>query len=109
MGEMLSGYKDIILTYIVFIIFSCLINVGLIIGNANEFHNIAIERIQSSYFSESVINECKEDATKNGFILSVEDMTIYEERKDMKVSLTYSIKIPIVDVETTKTKVGYAR
>ena len=79
------------------------------INNAGEFHSQVIHLIETSYYSEDVIKSCIDKANEYGYSLLVEDETIYDERKDVKVVLTYKINIPLFNVSKTDSYIGYAR
>lgn len=82
---------------------------GIQINNAGSFHSQVIHRLESSYYSSEVIKECEESAKEYGYSLKIEEETIYDDRKDIKVSLTYKIHIPLLRINHSETLVGYAR
>lgn len=88
---------------------SMIIVCGMKIENAGRFHALVIDRIESSYYSDKIIQECYQKAESYGYKLQIEDQTVYDDRKDVKVSLTYSIQIPIFNVSSKETLIGYAR
>ncbi len=79
------------------------------IQNAGSFHSQVIHRIESSYYSQEVIEQCADKANEYGYSLSIEEESVYEERKDIKVTLTYKIKVPLLGIDTLNSYVGYAR
>lgn len=88
---------------------SMIIISGMKIENAGRFHSMVIDRIEASYYNEDVIDECYRKASNYGYQLKIEDQTVYDDRKDVKVSLTYKIQIPIFNVSSMETLIGYAR
>lgn len=100
-----SFFIWIITLYTISMILIC----SMQINNAGEFHSQVIHLIESSYYSEDVIKSCIDKANEYGYSLSVEDETIYDERKDVKVVLTYKINIPLLNVSKTDSYIGYAR
>ena len=100
-----SFFIWIITIYTISMILIC----SMQINNAGEFFSQVIHRIETSYYSEDVIRVCEQKAIENGYSLLVEDETIYDDRKDLKVTLTYKIKIPLFHISKTESYIGYAR
>lgn len=88
---------------------SVIVICGMKIENAGRFHALVIDRVESSYYNKEVIDEAYQKAKEYGYHLEIEDQTVYDDRKDVKVSLTYQIRLPIFNVITQETLVGYAR
>lgn len=109
MKSIFSHITSILIWVITIFTISMILVSGMKITNAGQFHAQVIDRIETSYYSHSVIQECIEKADEYGYELTVEDKTIYEDRKDVKVSLTYSISIPLFNLSSSETLVGYAR
>ena len=63
------------------------------INAARDFHSAVIDRIQSSYYSQTVIDSCVEKANDN----------------DVLVNLQYDIVVPLVNIHFTEEILGYAR
>ena len=97
-------------------IISLLLNLNMITTNleiteARNFHANAVEEIQASQFNQDVINSKIAEAHADGrdWVLEVKDVTVYEDRKDVKVTLKYKIaEFPFRESEY-RTIVGYAR
>ena len=85
------------------------VNVNLEIEAARQFHSAAIERIQASYYSGYVINECKANAKQAGYELMVNNTAVYEDIKEYYVALNYNIKIPLLDTAIDGIIEGYAK
>lgn len=79
------------------------------ITGAKNFHSNCIDRIQASYGSEDEINKCIEDASNNGYVLKVNDQTVYSNRKMISVTLEYTAKMLLFNIEKTGVYQGYAR
>ena len=79
------------------------------INAARDFHSAVIDRIQSSYYSQTVIDSCVEKANDNGYVLDIRDVTVYQDRKDVLVNLQYDIVIPLINIHFTEEIPGYAR
>ena len=79
------------------------------INAARDFHSAVIDRIQSSYYSQTVIDSCVEKANDNGYVLDIRDVTVYQDRKDVLVNLQYDIVVPLVNIHFTEEILGYAR
>ena len=91
------------------LILSVMIAANIQIGNAREFHTNSIDRIQASFYSQSVINDLQNKASENGYTLSVTELSVYEDLKDYKVTLTYDVKVPLLGIVKSGTLEGYAR
>lgn len=76
---------------------------------ARQFHSNCISRIQSSFYSEEVIEQCELEAAERGYRLEVQNVTIYDDRRDVKVSLTYEVPKWMSSETEEATLVGYAR
>lgn len=79
------------------------------ITGAKNFHSNCIDRIQAAYGSEDVINKCIEDASNNGYVLKVNDQTVYSNRKIISVTLEYTAKMLLFNIEKNGVYQGYAR
>ena len=102
----------IILLTMIAVVGSCMISANLEITQAREFHANAIERIQASHFDDSVINELIESAPNQQpeWILEVKTVSVYDDRKDMKVVLKYKITpLPLIEDRDYRTITGIAR
>ena len=90
-----------------------MITANLEITDARDFHANAIERIQASNFNPDVIQKVKNEAVTTvhpEWRLEVENVSVYADRKDMKVTLHYQISpLPMIQDEQERTIVGYAR
>lgn len=88
---------------------SCLITFQLQITAARNFHANCISRIQSSYYNTNVINECKSEASDRGYTLTVQDVSIYKDRKDVLVKLDYKASMLLFDLEKETSIEGFAK
>lgn len=79
------------------------------ITNAQSLSSQFVDRIESSYYDENVINECKQKATENDMILEVRDVTIYDDRKDVEVKLKYNARNFLFGTSVSGEIIGYAR
>lgn len=79
------------------------------VTGAKNFHSNCIDKIQASYGDETVINKCVHEAQENGYTLKVEDQTVYENRKIISVSLEYTAKMLLFNIEKNGVYHGYAR
>lgn len=108
-------FEDMILIIILTmmaIVNSCMITANLEITQARDYHANAVERIQASNFDSAVIAEAIASAPmqQSEWILEVKDVSIYDDRKDMKVTLKYKITpLPFVEDREYRTITGYAR
>ena len=94
----------IILLTMIAVVGSCMISANLEITQAREF--------QASHFDESVINELIAAAPNQQpeWILEVKTVSVYDDRKDMKVVLKYKITpLPLIEDRDYRTITGFAR
>jgi hypothetical protein len=104
---------------IITITLGCLILSSIMHGNnqiseARDFYNVVVNRIEDSNGNRNVIKDCIQEAEKHGYVLSVTDVTMYEDNPSKLVSMKYGITIPIYEIfggEYEKKAViqGYAR
>lgn len=104
---------------IITITLGCLVFASMIHGNnqigaARDFFQVAVNRIEDSDGNAQVISQCVSEAKKNGYLLSVKDVTVYEENPSKVVFLEYEVEFPIYRLfgENYKKKAviqGYAR
>lgn len=94
------------------------ISANLEITAAREFHSNAVERIQASNFNQNVINDIQEEALKREWKIETQNVSVYDDRPDLKVTLKYNIiKLPTFgsdasnedDSDYKYTIIGYAR
>lgn len=101
-------YVSILLLSIASLLSITLISSNLEIHNARELHSAYIIEIENSNLSDSVIEECKEDAKEKDCTLTV-SKNVSGDSGLAKVSLTYSYSVPLLGVESEHTIDGYAR
>lgn len=82
------------------------------INKANAYHQTAVEEMQSSNFSSSVIDKYRTNT--DPFVTRVIDKTVTSNSLErtgrvFEVVTTYEIKLPIVNYSKTKTIHGFAR
>ena len=77
-------------------------------SSARDFHGAVVSQLEDSYFAEDVIRECKENAEKNGYKLTI-DIFGEEDRRDARVILDMTYVFPILQVKKQYTIEGYAR
>ena len=85
----------------------------LLTGNTECLVNTILQSLINLAASLAVIDECVEEARNKGYVLTVNDVTVYEERPSKLLLLNYEIKIPIYNIlgrEDSKEAVieGYA-
>lgn len=85
------------------------INVNLEIQAAREFHSSVVERIQASYYSNYVIEECKTNASKAGYQLIINNTAVYQDIREYYVALEYHVKVPLLQTSMNGKIEGYAR
>ena len=88
---------------------SCLITFQMQVSGARNFHANCIARIQASYYNPDVIDECKDKAEERGYELTVTDVSIYEDRKDVLVKLDYTASMLFLGIEQDASIEGFAK
>lgn len=109
MKDVFSFITTTLFLTLIVIVCAGFISMELQVGVARSFHGSCVDRIQSSLYADEVIQECKDEADELGFCLEVEDVTIYGDRKDVKVTLKYDIPGWILVEKKSGTITGYAR
>lgn len=74
---------------------------------AKEYHRRALQRIEDSYFEQSVIKSCINEAKNKGYYLSVQSYG--ENQKDARVTLQYDFVFPLIQEKKHYIIDGYAR
>lgn len=95
-------------------IFSSIIHGNNQISSARDFFQVVVNRIEDSDGNNHVISDCVSEAEKNGYRLSVKDVTMNPENSSKLVLLEYEVEFPIYQLfgeEYRKKAViqGYAR
>ena len=108
-----------IFAMIITITLGCLIFASIIHGNnqisaARDFFQVAVNRIEDSDGNQQIISECIEEAKKDGYQLSIKDVTLYQDNPSYFVLLEYEVEFPIYQLfgEQYRKKAvvqGYAR
>lgn len=76
-------------------------------SSAKQMYNEIVMLLENYAFQQQVIEECIENAKKNGYQLFVQ---LYgEKKKDAKVTLKFSYTYPIVQRKVNYVIEGYAR
>lgn len=109
--------KSIIPTYLAIVGFcfmmllgSSLIALQLQISGARTFHASCVNRLQSSYYAESVRDACEQEAEARGYTLEIESVAVYKGRESKLITLQYPVAIPFVTSRTvTGTVAGYGK
>lgn len=109
--------KSIIPTYLTMVGFclmmllgSSLIALQLQISGARTFHASCVNRLQSSYYAQSVEDACEEEAEARGYNLKIESVAVYKGRESKLITLTYPVAIPFILNHRVKgTITGYGK
>lgn len=109
MKETFSFITSTLTLVFIILVASAFITMELTISNARAFHANVIDRVQSSLYSESVMQECREEAVQLGYKLTFENVTIYDERRDVKVTLEYTVPGWLITESQTGVLSAYAR
>ena len=113
MSSIFKSYVSIILIIVAVLVFVGIITVTLDVQKARDFHGAVVNEIENSNHSSSVIEACKETAEKNGYELVVSSYVNNSDglqySKITKVVLKYSYSISILDINSEKEIIGYAR
>ena len=96
------------------VVITSLISTSNQAATARDFYNVIVNRIEDSNCNNLVIEECLVEATSHGYEMSVEDVTIYEDKPSKLVIMKYKVGLPVFkifgyDYEKQAVIEGYAR
>ncbi len=77
-------------------------------STARQFHGSVVHQLENSYFSPAVIEECKTQAARNGYRLTIETFGT-ENHRDARVILDMDFIYPVIQTVGRYTIEGYAR
>lgn len=109
MKNMITAYILMILLSILIIISGSYIAIHLQTVNAREYNSAAIDRIQASNFSPNIITEITTNSITDGYPTTLTDVTLYQDKRDVLVSTTYTITFPFLGISQKGVVEGYAR
>ena len=111
MGTIIKFFSGLLVILIGFFMFvAAIITVSFRI-DADEFKSDVIAEIEDSNFNAAVINDCKQQASDNGYTLDVTNCT-YDEDNNIQLAeviLTYNLDVPFFGISNTKEVRGIAR
>lgn len=111
MGTIIKAFSGILVMLLGFFIYlSAIITVSFRI-DADEFKSDVIAEIEDSNFNAAVINNCKQQASDNGYTLNVTNVT-YDEDSNIQLAeviLKYNLDVPFFGISSTKEVRGIAR
>lgn len=111
MGTIIKFFSGLLVILLGFFIFlSAIITVSFRI-DADEFKSDVIAEIEDSNFNAAVINNCKQQASDNGYTLNVTNVT-YDEDSNIQLAeviLKYNLDVPFFGISSTKEVRGIAR
>lgn len=81
---------------------------GLMVTTAKTHHNNIISKIKDSDFSETVINECVQNAEEKGFAVTITKEVNVSDVEYCKVILYYDLSLPLFGKVHTGEFIGYA-
>ena len=104
----LEFFVGIILLTLTALLGANLISASIVTMNARDAQSAYVTEIENSDLAESVIDDCRKNAESSGYKL---DVTINQigDSEIATVSLTYVYTIPLINVNTEHTIIGYAR
>jgi hypothetical protein len=73
----------------------------------NQFDEI-VDKIENSHFDSNMITELIRESKERGYEVVIAKDQIYEDREQYQVSLTYAIKIPVLEFSKERVISGYA-
>ena len=109
MKTTITGYIVMILIALTTILSGGYIAMQLQIVAARNYNNAIIDRIQASNFSPNIIAEIVSTAAEDGYPTTVTDFTLYEDKRDVLVSTSYTIRFTLFGIEKEGIIEGYAR
>lgn len=84
--------------------------VNLNVTKAQNYHSQVIANVEASDFSPTVIRNMEADAAANGYDnLDIEVIDNVEGNAYAKVTLDYTYRIPVLNMDMEYDMVGYAR
>lgn len=112
-----SNVLSILFSVLFMALMVCVLNVYTYINKANDYHETTIAEIEASNFSQAVIDSYVNNENSSGFKTEITDKTAQFNKDEnlertgriCEVKTTYTIKIPIIQYEVTKTIQGFAR
>ena len=118
----IETFISILIIAVGVLVFAQLVNEHAQINEARNYHTEIVERLESSHFSKSVIQDIKNEIAelnkeggKNYSIYITESsptgdsVSVYDDYKIVKVKLNYTVSIPVFGVIDEGVIVGYAR
>lgn len=118
----IETFVSVLIIAIGVLVFGQLVNEHAQINEARNYHSEVIDRLESSHFNKSVINDIKaeikhlnSESGKNYSLYLTEitedcdSVTIYDDYKIIRVRLNYTVSIPIFGVIDEGIISGYAR
>lgn len=81
---------------------------SIVYSSAQQFFDEAVKKMEDREFTREVLDECREEAQKNGYHL---ETVVYAQdgHRDAKVKLFYRFKIPVIGKEQEYAIEGFAR
>ena len=108
MRDVFSHYVGIILLSLTFMLGFTFLYANTQISYAKSFHTAAVQRYSNSGLDKDVANNLSEDAAKEGWSLTFDNQEYFEDRSSAKVTLVYSVALPILNEHLTGKLVGFA-
>lgn len=118
----IETFVSVLIIAIGVLVFGQLVNEHAQINEARNYHSEVIDRLESSHFNKSVINDIKaeikqlnSESGKNYSLYLTEitedgdSVTIYDDYTIIRVRLNYTVSIPIFGVIDEGIISGYAR
>lgn len=109
MKNIFSVTLGVICILLIALLSGVFIHINLQVQQAREYHAAIIERVQSSYYSPYIIQDCITAGKKHGYQVKIDNTGVYEDIKEYYVSLDYSISIPLLQTKMNGNIEGYAR
>lgn len=139
MKQAIETFVVIFIVTLAVFVFAQFIGASTQIDAARKFHSTCIGQIEASDFDKEVIEYCKESATENGYVLSVENKSeekwictecntiqtgeesmscincgtaqtvTYAKERFCKVSMEYAVSLGFLGIEKRGKLNGYAR
>lgn len=76
---------------------------------ARNFHAGVIDQIQASYYNERTIEQCISESDARGYRLSISDATVYQDRKNVLVTMEYTTQMLLFNIKKTSVIEGFAK
>lgn len=111
MAEYLKAWTTVLFFALEVILLTGIIAAAVTICQAQQFHSSVMAEIENSNFNDSVISQCKTEASQKGYELTVQKVVtnVEEGYQIADVQLSYPYRIGLLELNGTGQIRGTAR